>query len=104
MAKKSDASEEMPKINFDDPRWKIVGRGIYAKKGIPFSLDLLRKALELTQEEVAVRANMTQSEVSKMEQREDWKLSTLSRYVAALGGKLQLFVRLNGQQFEIGVD
>lgn len=50
----------------------------------------LRKALGLTQAELAKLANMTQSEVSRFEQREDHRLSNLREMVEALGGKLEI--------------
>ena len=50
----------------------------------------LRKARALTQTALAENLGMTQSEVSKLEQRSDVLLSTLSGYVAATGGRLRL--------------
>ena len=43
-----------------------------------------------TQAEVAEVAAMTQAELSKFERREDHLLSTLRRYVTALGGELEV--------------
>lgn len=54
------------------------------------SLKALRQALELTQAEVGAVAEMTQSELSRLEAREDHLTSTLRRYVEALGGKLEV--------------
>ena len=50
----------------------------------------LRQALELTQAQVSQAAAMTQSELSRLEGREDHLTSTLRRYVEALGGKLEV--------------
>jgi hypothetical protein len=50
----------------------------------------LRRCLELTQAEVGATAQMTQSELSRMESRDDHLTSTLRRYVEALGGKLEV--------------
>ncbi len=51
----------------------------------------LRKESGLTQEETAARTGeMTQSEISKLERRDDHLLSTLRMYVEALGGELQV--------------
>jgi predicted transcriptional regulator len=50
----------------------------------------LRQELQLTQTEVGEAAAMTQSELSRLEGREDHLTSTLRRYVAALGGKLEV--------------
>ena len=52
----------------------------------------LRLGLELTQQQVADAAEMTQSELSRLESRADHRISTLRRYVEALGGKLEITV------------
>jgi predicted transcriptional regulator len=54
------------------------------------SLQELRQDLSLTQTELARAADMTQSELSRMESRGDHRISTLRRYVDALGGKLEI--------------
>jgi transcriptional regulator with XRE-family HTH domain len=56
-------------------------------------LKQLRKALKLSQEQVAHAAKMTQSDLSKAERRGDMRLSTLRRYVEALGGKFVVGAR-----------
>jgi len=50
----------------------------------------LRQGLELTQLQVAQSADMTQSELSRIESRADHRISTLRRYVEALGGELEV--------------
>jgi hypothetical protein len=50
----------------------------------------LRSAVGVTQVAAAERAQMTQSELSKLERREDHLVSTLRRYVKALGGELEI--------------
>lgn len=54
------------------------------------TLKALRQRLELTQTEVSRSADMTQSELSRLESRSDHLISTLRRYVAALGGELEV--------------
>jgi predicted transcriptional regulator len=54
------------------------------------TLKALRQDLALTQAEVGQAAAMTQSELSRLEGREDHLTSTLRRYVEALGGKLEV--------------
>ena len=54
------------------------------------SLRDLRKALQLTQTDVAATLGKGQDEVSRIEQREDLLLSTLQGYVRSLGGELEL--------------
>ena len=54
------------------------------------SLRDLRRTLRRTQVDLAERLGINQENVSRMEQRDDLLLSTLSRYVRAMGGKLSL--------------
>jgi hypothetical protein len=58
----------------------------------------LRKAKQITQEEVAQRLSGRQVYVSRFERRADMKLSTLREYVRALGGDLQLMVTFPGDR------
>ena len=59
----------------------------------------IREEQGLTQEKVAKRAKITQSEVSRTELRDDYLVSTLDRYAAALGGELSLLITINGQPY-----
>ncbi len=54
------------------------------------SLRDLRKARKQTQVRVARKLGINQENVSRIEQRSDLLLSTLSGYVEAMGGKLSL--------------
>lgn len=54
------------------------------------SLRELREMSGKTQTELSQIAKMTQGELSRAERREDHLLSTLRRYVEALGGDLQV--------------
>lgn len=50
----------------------------------------LRQAVERTQEELATALGVGQDSISRLEQRSDMLLSTLRRYVEAMGGTLEL--------------
>ena len=50
----------------------------------------LRKSLGLRQEDLARIMDKGQDEISRLENRTDWLLSTLTAYVEAMGGNLQL--------------
>lgn len=54
------------------------------------TLRALRQARNLTQERVAELLGIEQENVSRLERRADLLLSTLSSYVAAMGGQLRL--------------
>jgi transcriptional regulator with XRE-family HTH domain len=57
---------------------------------VELALQDLRKSLHLTQEQVAEMMQMNQAAISKMERQNDIYVSTLRRFVSALGGKLKL--------------
>lgn len=50
----------------------------------------LRRAVERTQEDLAASLGVGQDTVSRIERRSDMLLSTLRRYVEAMGGRLEL--------------
>lgn len=56
---------------------------------------MLREELNLSQTEMAAAMGVKQPTIAKMEQADnDPRLSTLKRYVAALGGELSIDVKL----------
>ena len=64
------------------------------------ALNMLREELNLSQAELASAMGVKQPTIAKMEQADnDPRLSTLKRYVAALGGELSIDVNLpNGKR------
>jgi transcriptional regulator with XRE-family HTH domain len=65
-------------------------------------LQELRKRRNVSQVALASRLAVRQPTVSKIERREDVSLSTLRRYVLALGGVLQVTARFPDGAVEIG--
>ena len=57
------------------------------------SLRDLRKARKQTQACIAEELGITQENVSRIEKRSDLLISTLSRHIEALGGKLSLVAK-----------
>ena len=57
------------------------------------SLKEAREMAGKTQAEVAKKIDMSQSQVSETEQRDDHLISTVRRYVEALGGELEIVAR-----------
>jgi hypothetical protein len=62
----------------------------YKKLREEMSLAKLRGAMELTQQTLAATLEIDQSQVARMEKRTDMLISTLSSYVQALGGTLEV--------------
>jgi len=54
----------------------------------------LREALKSTQDEMAKILGASQPHVSKLERQTDMYISTLRKYVEAMGGELELNVKL----------
>jgi hypothetical protein len=70
-------------------------------KPLRLSLRELRAWTGRTQLEAAAANQMTQSELSRLERRDDFLLSTLRRYAASLGGTLEVKVMLGSSQIEL---
>lgn len=68
---------------------------------LEIDLRTLREAMGLTQGELAQRVEITQSQLSKMERREDHRISTLRRYVEALGGSLEICAIIDGRRVKL---
>jgi transcriptional regulator with XRE-family HTH domain len=64
----------------------------------------LRRELDLTQAAIADRLNVTQENVSQIERGEnDLRISTLRRYVEALGGHLEVRAEFPGHCINLSV-
>jgi DNA-binding transcriptional regulator YiaG len=53
----------------------------------------VRRALQLSQEEIAQTLQVGQGSVAKMEKRADMYVSTLRRFIQAMGGELEIVAR-----------
>jgi len=53
----------------------------------------LRQARKFTQQQIAETLNIKQASVSKMESQADMYISTLRRYVEAMGGELEIIAK-----------
>ena len=84
----------------DRCRARSEGRG---GAGQPATLASLRRDLGLTQEQVASRVGMSQSDLSKLERRGDVRLSSLRAYAEALGGSLRVLVELPDRSVAVTV-
>lgn len=54
------------------------------------ALQELRQALQLTQQQLAENLKMNQAAVSKVEHQSDMYISTLRKFLAAMGGELRI--------------
>lgn len=57
------------------------------------SLQEFRKAIGWTQEELAEKMELKQANISQLEKRQDMHLSTLRKYVEAMGYELEITIK-----------
>lgn len=77
-------------------RGRVIAHGQELIAG-EMALRELRQAFNITQERLADRLENGQHSVSRLERRNDMKLSTLSGYVSALGGELKIIASFPGR-------
>lgn len=61
----------------------------------------LRKTKKLRQTELAALMGVTQANVSKVESGKDIQLSTLQNYVSALGGEINITVKMHDRMITL---
>jgi predicted transcriptional regulator len=64
-----------------------------ARLSAEMDLAEVRRALKLSQEELAETLNVGQAAVAKLEKRADMYVSTLRRFIEAMGGELDIVAR-----------
>ena len=63
----------------------------------------IREQLHMTQEEMATKLNTKQANVSRTERRRNMKLSTLKRYIEAMGGELDIVAKFASNEVHLDV-
>ena len=93
--------------------WKSVKAGRLAPQAVArvasraqeearsVTLKELRQDLDVTQAQLAEAAEMTQSEMSRLESRADHRVSSLRRYVEALGGEIEITAIIGGRRVKL---
>lgn len=64
----------------------------------------VRRAVGLTQAQLAADLGMSQGDLSKLERRENLHLSTLSRFIQATGGQLRIVAVFGDTQVDLAID
>ena len=80
---------------------RVLGRGLRAQRGVHLSLRGVREATGKTQVEVAATSAIDQADISRLESRMDFndcQVATLRRYLAALGGELELIAAFGNKK------
>lgn len=65
------------------------------------ALKELRQALQLTQQQLASQLEMNQAAISKMERQSDMYISTLRRFLNAMGAELKIIAHFPDRDIEI---
>jgi hypothetical protein len=78
-----------------------IDREAKEERQLEMSLRELRTMAGTNQVEVAAALEKAQSEISKLERREDWLLSTLKRYIEALGGELEVVAKFGDKSVRL---
>lgn len=73
-----------------DPARRERVEQVMQEMEVVFALSKAREQMRLTQLDMAKALGTTQANVSRMEHQGDLHLSTISRYVEALGGHLEV--------------
>lgn len=94
-------TKKWSEIRLNHSKPGVIERSSGRQKKRAALLGELRRARQLTQETLAETLGMSQSEVSKVERRTDIYVSTLRRYIEAMGGELQIFARFPNGVVEI---
>lgn len=61
----------------------------------------IREQLEITQEELADKLHTKQANVSRTERRSDMKISTLKKYIEAMGGELDIVAKFSTNEVHL---
>ena len=83
------------------PESRARSDALYRQLLAEMPLQELRRALDLTQQQVAATLGINQVAVSKMEGQTDMYVSTLRRFVEAMGGELRIVARFPQGAVEI---
>jgi hypothetical protein len=92
------------RIESGEEPMRVLGRGLRAQRGVHLTLRTLREATGKTQVEVAEVSGIDQADISRLESREsfeDCQVFTLQRYVAALGGNLELVAAFGNKKIVV---
>ena len=81
------------RVETEEEPVRVLGRGLRAQRGVRLTLRTLREAAGKTQLDVTQVSGMDQGDISRLEARsgfDDCQVSTLRRYLSAIGGQVEL--------------
>jgi predicted transcriptional regulator len=81
--------DELRRMRFSEEEIRQIDREAIEEL-VEMDLRALRESAGKTQTELALLSKLAQSELSKIERRDDHMVSTIRRFVEGLGGKLEV--------------
>lgn len=93
---------DIKRANLDDEQLRRVESRVAAEL-VEMTLAELRKELGVTQVEMAAAAEMTQGQISSLEKRSDHLVSTLRRWIRALGGDIEVVAVVGDRRVKLTV-
>ena len=88
MARRDDLDTLIDELSADDPDIHLRVAAALERRELARGLAAHRRAAGLTQVEIALRMGTSQGQVTRFESGADTRLSTVARYAAALGVKI----------------
>jgi polysaccharide pyruvyl transferase WcaK-like protein len=92
------------RAQFEPEPVRVLGRGLRAERGVHLGLRSVREATGKTQVDVARESQIDQADVSRLEGRADFddcQVATLRRYLAAIGGELEITARFGNKRIVV---
>lgn len=80
---------------------RSLDEGAVEMEKLRIRLAMLREEVGVSQAELAAALGTSQSNISQLERSNDQMLSSIAKYVHALGGKLQLTAVVGGTDFTL---
>ncbi len=75
------------------PEAREAAEAAAAELDVEMNLADVRRAMKLSQEEIGQTLQINQGSVAKIEKRTDMYVSTLRRFIEAMGGELEIVAR-----------
>lgn len=75
------------------PEARAAAEAAAAELDVEMNLAEVRRAMKLSQEEIGQTLQINQGSVAKIEKRADMYVSTLRRFIEAMGGELEIVAR-----------
>ncbi|MGI8461027.1 MAG: XRE family transcriptional regulator [Solirubrobacterales bacterium] len=88
--------DDLPEEEADAIRQRVAYEYLAEREAYEHSLAEVRKALAMTQAQLASQLQVSQAQVSRIENQTDLFLSTLASYIEAMGGRLEISARFDG--------